>query len=140
MNKATRAVVERLASLLAEYAPCPHHEDQCIRTTATWIHCHACNAVDREAKIQLDRTDAANVDAAIAEARKLLEQPEWVRVSDALPVVPDGQRFVDVWTSHRRNGIQRERWPQWSWVFDDNGATTHWRYAEPTPQPPEPTK
>lgn len=65
-------------------------------------------------------------------------KPDWIRVEDALPVIsnPDNP-YERIW-------LDKAHWqkqPMWIWYHTGMDLTktgaTHWRYAEPTPQPPE---
>jgi len=77
-------------------------------------------------------------DEAIAKARAYLETGGWTRVEDGLPVVPEGLDHVEIFffcaqDSGRRVGRRL-------WLDVDTALShgiTHWRYAEPTPEPPK---
>jgi hypothetical protein len=64
MNAATRAVIERLIEA----------------------------SIDSAFKWSATEEESAKLESAIAEARKLLEDDDWIRVEDALPVVPEGEK------------------------------------------------
>jgi hypothetical protein len=64
------------------------------------------------------------------------EKPEWVRISDALPVVPEGENYVGIWIYFGGKVCPIDFYPESNF----SQSTTHWRYAEPTPLPPETTK
>ena len=74
MNAATRAVIERLIKLTNENKPCAHPDDK-LDAVGTWTECAACCSIIRTAKIASDRDYVAAIDAAIADARALLEEP-----------------------------------------------------------------
>ena len=70
-------------------------------------------------------------------ARAYLETGGWTKVSDGLPVVPEGSEYVEIFFFCAALGgrVGRRLWL-------DIDATvahgiTHWRYAEPTPEPPK---
>lgn len=73
----------------------------------------------------------------IAEARKLLEDDGWIRVEDALPVVPEGKSHVTIWCG---NSVKGEIWRS---TFLPDGKVhrqaTHWQMYI-TPQPPKDAK
>ena len=76
--------------------------------------------------------------AVHAEARAALAAPDWVRVEDALPVVPEGADFVNVWVCLSARGkIIKHDWDKYSHEYSPKMA--HWQYNL-TPQPPETTK
>ena len=86
---------------------------------------------------------ARNHDALIAAADAYLASPDWIRVEDALPVVPEDNDWVNIWIAYDfENDPQRSRYGHWEEGFDvdDADEITHWRYAEQTPQPPEGSK
>jgi len=73
----------------------------------------------------------------LAKARAYLETGGWTRVEDGLPVVPEGSEYVEIFFFCAAPGgrVGRRLWL-------DIDATvahgiTHWRYAEPTPEPPK---
>jgi hypothetical protein len=73
----------------------------------------------------------------IAKARAYLVTGGWTRVEDGLPVVPEGSEYVEIFFFCAAPGgrVGRRLWL-------DIDATvahgiTHWRYAEPTPEPPK---
>ena len=69
----------------------------------------------------------------LAKARAYLETGGWTRVEDGLPVVPDGARMVKIWVWS--DGM---RAPLTVLILPgDKPSTSHWRYAEPTPEPPK---
>ena len=67
-----------------------------------------------------------------------LSQPDWIRVEDALPVVPE-DGAVNLWVAMHIDSSEPvvigHRWSRLTWTFPP--TVTHWRYAEPTPQPPK---
>ena len=73
----------------------------------------------------------------LTKARAYLETGGWTKVSDGLPVVPEGSEYVEIFFFCAAPGgrVGRRLWL-------DIDATvahgiTHWRYAEPTPEPPK---
>ena len=73
----------------------------------------------------------------MAKARAYLETGGWTPVEDGLPVVPEGSEYVEIFFFCAAPGgrVGRRLWL-------DIDATvahgiTHWRYAEPTPEPPK---
>ena len=73
----------------------------------------------------------------LAKSRAYLETGGWTRVEDGLPVVPEGSEYVEIFFFCAAPGgrVGRRLWL-------DIDATvahgiTHWRYAEPTPEPPK---
>ena len=73
--------------------------------------------------------------ALIAKARAYLETGGWTRVEDGLPVVPDGDYDVEIWIVFPSGLVDRWLWLDVDTEFD--AGITHWRYAEPTPEPPK---
>ena len=71
--------------------------------------------------------------ALIAKARAYLETGGWTKVEDGLPVVPDGARMVKIWiwSDGTRDPVTTLILP------GDKPSTSHWRYAEPTPESPK---
>ena len=62
-----------------------------------------------------------------------LSKQDWIRVEDALPVVPDDFGGIDVWAADGDSVLRlrvARALPLPDWY-------THWRYAEQTPAPPE---
>ena len=74
-------------------------------------------------------------DEAITKARAYLETGGWTKVSDGLPVVPDGDDDVEIWIVFPSGLVDRWLWLDVDTEFD--AGITHWRYAEPTPEPPK---
>ena len=75
--------------------------------------------------------------ALIAKARAYLESGGWTRIEDGLPVVQDGDPHVNVWICLSEDGhLLRTIWARGDGqeMFP---RMTHWRYAEPTPEPPK---
>ena len=70
-------------------------------------------------------------------ARAYLETGGWTKVEDGLPVVPESEPHVNVWVCLSEEGhLLRTVWAR----GDGRGMfprMTHWRYAEPTPEPPK---
>ncbi len=71
----------------------------------------------------------------LAKARAYLETGGWTKVSDGLPVVPDGDDDVEIWIVFPSGLVDRGLWLDVDTEFD--AGITHWRYAEPTPEPPK---
>lgn len=71
----------------------------------------------------------------LAKARAYLETGGWTRVEDGLPVVPDGDYDVEIWIVFPSGLVARWLWLDVDTEFD--AGITHWRYAEPTPEPPK---
>lgn len=71
----------------------------------------------------------------LAKARAYLETGGWTRVEDGLPVVPDGDDDVEIWIVFPSGLVDRGLWLDVDTEFD--AGITHWRYAEPTPEPPK---
>jgi len=78
-----------------------------------------------------------DVHETLAKARAYLETGGWTKVEDGLPVVPEGSEYVEIFFFCAAPGgrVGRRLWL-------DIDATvahgiTHWRYAEPTPEPPK---
>ena len=67
-----------------------------------------------------------------ADAR--LAEPEWTRVTDAVPVIPDNKVSVDVWLWFA--GKEPYRWPFSRYADMLDSRVTHWQYVV-EPQPPE---
>lgn len=73
----------------------------------------------------------------LAKARAYLASGGWTRVEDGLPVVPDGLDHVEIFFFCEQDCERRVGRRLWL----DVDATvahgiTHWRYVEPTPEPP----
>ena len=71
----------------------------------------------------------------LAKARAYLETGGWTRVEDGLPVVPDGDNDVEIWIVFPSGLVDRGLWLDVDTEFD--AGITHWRYTEPTPEPPK---
>lgn len=76
-----------------------------------------------------------DVHETLAKARAYLETGGWTKVSDGLPVVPDGDDDVEIWIVFPSGLVDRGLWLDVDTEFD--AGITHWRYAEPTPEPPK---
>ena len=76
-----------------------------------------------------------DVHETLAKARAYLETGGWTKVSDGLPVVPDGDYDVEIWIVFPSGIVARWLWLDVDTEFD--AGITHWRYAEPTPEPPK---
>lgn len=72
--------------------------------------------------------------AALAKARAYLETGGWTRVEDGLPVVPDGKKSVAIYVVS--NGLVLKTHGTEACSLGGLVGVTHWRYAEPTPEPP----
>lgn len=95
----------------------------------------AVNCLSLEVILQGRDPDLAEWNAAIAEADAHLKNGGWVRVEDALPVVPEGVNIISVYA-------YKKCVYSMNWYTDSTGfapGVTHWRY-DPTPQPPEQIK
>ena len=68
----------------------------------------------------------------MAKARAYLETGGWTRVEDGLPVVPDGEKSVAIYVVS--NGLVLRTYTTTLGLLV---GVTHWRYAEPTPEPPK---
>ena len=101
------------------------------------------NELIRELADRLEKMISAESDyvphnegkALIAKARAYLETGGWTRVEDGLPVVPDGDYDVEIWIVFPSGLVARWLWLDVDTEFD--AGITHWRYAEPTPEPPK---
>ena len=71
----------------------------------------------------------------LAKARAYLETGGWTRVEDGVPVVPDGDNDVEIWIVFPSGLVDRGLWLDVDTEFD--AGITHWRYTEPTPEPPK---
>ena len=71
----------------------------------------------------------------LAKARAYLETGGWTKVSDGLPVVPDGDDDVEIWIVFPSGLVDRGLWLDVDTEFD--AGITHWRYAESTPESPK---
>lgn len=71
----------------------------------------------------------------LAKACAYLETGGWTRVEDGLPVVPDGDNDVEIWIVFPSGLVDRGLWLDVDTEFD--AGITHWRYTEPTPEPPK---
>ena len=73
----------------------------------------------------------------LAKARAYLETGGWTKVEDGLPVVPEEEPHVNVWICVSEEGHLLRT----VWTREDGPEMfprmTHWRYAEPTPEPPK---
>ena len=76
-----------------------------------------------------------DVHETLAKARAYLETGGWTRVEDGLPVVLDGDNDVEIWIVFPSGLVDRGLWLDVDTEFD--AGITHWRYAEPTPEPPK---
>ena len=76
-----------------------------------------------------------DVHETLAKARAYLETGGWTKVSDGLPVVPDGDDDVEIWIVFPSGLVDRGLWLDVDTEFD--AGITHWRYAEPTPESPK---
>ena len=81
--------------------------------------------------------ESAKLESAIDEARELLAKPDWIRVEDALPVVPDGKRWIMVWVFCE--GLHKSPFIERFCAGDTSMVGSHWMYLD-TPQPPEGSK
>lgn len=70
--------------------------------------------------------------ALIAKARAYLKSEGWTRVEDGLPVVPDGEKSVPIYVVSNGLVLRTDTTTLGLLV-----GVTHWRYAEPTPEPPK---
>ena len=74
-------------------------------------------------------------------ARKLLDaelaRHEWVKFTDALPIVPEGKFSVRIWAFRADKGkVFRANW--WQHYGFQKINFTHWQYRQDdTPAPPE---
>lgn len=71
----------------------------------------------------------------LAKACAYLETGGWTPVEDGLPVVPDGDNDVEIWIVFPSGLVDRGLWLDVDTEFD--AGITHWRYTEPTPEPPK---
>ena len=101
------------------------------------------NELIRELADRLEKMISAESDyvphnegkALIAKARAYLETGGWTRVEDGLPKHDRrNEPPLRIWVS--MNGET-----PWKYLYvqgdDPSGQFTHWRYAEPTPEPPK---
>ena len=101
------------------------------------------NELIRELADRLEKMISAESDyvphnegkALIAKARAYLETGGWTRVEDGLPKHDRrNEPPLRIWVS--MNGET-----PWEYLYvqgdDPSGQFTHWRYAEPTPEPPK---
>lgn len=74
------------------------------------------------------------LEEAIAAAK---ERSRWVKVSDGLPVVPEGKFSVRIWAFRADKGkVFRANW--WQHYGFQKINFTHWQYRQDdTPAPPE---
>ena len=72
------------------------------------------------------------ITATMHRARLHLKAGGWTKVSDGLPVVPDGEKSVAIYVVS--NGLVLRTYTTTLGLLV---AVTHWRYAEPTPEPPK---
>ncbi len=79
--------------------------------------------------------DHNKTSAALVKARAYLETKGWTKVSDGLPVVPDGDDDVEIWIVFPSGLVDRGLWLDVDTEFD--AGITHWRYAESTPESPK---
>ena len=86
---------------------------------------------------ELNKAGELASETLIAKARAYLETGGWTKVEDGLPVVPESEPHVNVWVCLSEEGhLLRTVWAR----GDGRGMfprMTHWRYAEPTPEPPK---
>jgi len=81
--------------------------------------------------------DEASMYAVEKQIEAELARHEWVKFSDALPVVPDGYGYIFIWLYSKKKTIHRIQYP-----YPENpsfivNAHTHWLYCQDdTPQPP----
>ena len=83
---------------------------------------------------ELNKAGELASETLIAKARAYLATGGWTRVEDALPVVPTGEFDVDILVKRDDGTVCREAWRYYETEF--GYGITHWRYAEPTPEPP----
>ena len=71
----------------------------------------------------------------LAKARAYLETGGWTRVEDGLPVVPDGKKSAAIYVVSYGLVLRTHATAAYplGWLV----GVTHWRYAEPTPEPPK---
>ena len=93
------------------------------------------NELIRELVEALEYSSAVSNEILLAKARAYLETGGWTRVSDGLPVVPDGDDDVEIWIAFPSGLVDCGLWLDVDTEFD--AGITHWRYAEPTPEPPK---
>lgn len=96
----------------------------------------ASDCLSLEVILQGRDPDLAEWHAAIAEADAYLASGGWVRVKDALPVVPEGEHAVAIAIFNGAD-VVRTYWQAQKTSFFGNYS--HWR-LDPLPQPPEQTK
>ena len=65
-------------------------------------------------------------------ARAYLKSEGWTRVEDGLPVVPDGEKSVPIYVVSNGLVLRTDTTTLGLLV-----GVTHWRYAEPMPEPPK---
>ena len=76
-----------------------------------------------------------DVHETLAKARAYLETGGWTKVSDGLPVVPDGDDDVEIWIVFPSGLVDRGLWLDVD--TESDAGITHWRYAESTPESPK---
>ena len=77
--------------------------------------------------------DIAVLKSCVAAADAYLSKQDWIRVEDALPVVPESMRFITLWLYDGRCIHKDAFWPGDSWL---QKHYTHW-YLEQIPEPPK---
>lgn len=79
----------------------------------------------------------ADVKSVTAALREALSRSKWVKVSDGLPVVPEGKFSVRIWVFRADKGkMFRANW--WQHYGFQKINFTHWQYRQDdTPAPPE---
>jgi len=81
--------------------------------------------------------DEASMYAVEKQIEAELARHEWVKFSDALPVVPEGKFSVRIWAFRADKGkVFRANW--WQHYGFQKINFTHWQYRQDdTPAPPE---
>jgi hypothetical protein len=130
-----RKLIQQLRDALNEYQPCDHANTEIV--SAGWHDCKQCGELIRPAHYARDREDTARVVDLIAAADAYLASPDWIRVEDALPVVPDGKRWIMVWVFCE--GLHKSPFIERFCAGDTSMVGSHWMYLD-TPQPPEGSK
>ena len=75
------------------------------------------------------------ITATMHRARLHLKAGGWTKVSDGLPVVPDGKKSVPIYVVIYSLVLRTHATAAYS--LGGLVGVTHWRYAERTPEPPE---
>ena len=130
-------LIKRLRDALYFRQPCTHKRMTRPTEENNWLsECRDCGAKNHlTLTFGHDRERAREIAELIAEADAHLKSGGWVRVDEALPVVPNGANHVPVWAY--KGFVYSMNWYGDSTAFAPR--VTHWRYDQ-KPSPPEQTK